>query len=106
MNVHPSVEHEKEVKFTVNLVKVNRGLVKISQVLEQINLSEAARVGNQAANHVFLVVHTDDCYRDYEKMKSNGVHFFGEPKELSWGIEVVFEDLYGNRMDLVQHNGY
>lgn len=64
------------------------------------------RVGTQAANHVFLVVQTDDCYRDYEKMKSNGVNFFGEPKEVPWGIEVVFEDLYGNRMDLLQHNGF
>ncbi|OZB98846.1 VOC family protein [Paenibacillus sp. XY044] len=64
------------------------------------------RVGTQAANHVFLVVQTDDFYRDYEQMKSNGVHFFSEPKEVPWGIEAVFEDLYGNRHDLVQHNGF
>ncbi|MBB6673715.1 VOC family protein [Cohnella nanjingensis] len=64
------------------------------------------RVGSQAANHVFLVVHTDDCRRDYEAMKSRGVHFFGEPRDVPWGVEVVFEDLYGNRLDLVQHNGF
>ncbi|MDU5945817.1 VOC family protein [Paenibacillus macerans] len=63
------------------------------------------RVGSQAAGHVFLTVQTEDCYRDYEHMKANGVKFFGEPKEVPWGIEVVFEDLYGNRLDLVQHNG-
>lgn len=64
------------------------------------------RIGNQAANHVFLVIQTDDCYRDYNNMKSNGVVFLGEPKEVPWGIEVVFEDLYGNRLDLLQHNGF
>ncbi|MBB6734219.1 VOC family protein [Cohnella zeiphila] len=64
------------------------------------------RVGSQAANHVFLVVHTDDCRRDYEAMKERGVRFFGEPRDVPWGVEVVFEDLYGNRFDLVQHNGF
>ncbi|GGD97760.1 VOC family protein [Paenibacillus nasutitermitis] len=64
------------------------------------------RVGNQAANHVFLVVHTNDCRRDYSMMKSKGVTFFGEPADVPWGVEVVFEDLYGNRLDLVQHNGF
>jgi catechol 2,3-dioxygenase-like lactoylglutathione lyase family enzyme len=64
------------------------------------------RLGSQVANHVFLVIHTDDCHRDYELMKSKGVHFFGEPKSVPWGIDVVFEDLYGNRFDLVQHNGF
>lgn len=76
-------------------------------VFVEANTAEKkARVGSQAANHVFLVVQTDDCCRDYETMKANGVHFFGEPKEVPWGVEVVFEDLYGNRLDLVQHNGF
>jgi len=65
-----------------------------------------ARVGNQVANHVNIVIRTDDCRRDYETMKAAGVRFFGEPQEVPWGIEVVFEDLYGNRFDLLQHNGF
>lgn len=64
------------------------------------------RLGSQVANHVFLVIHTDDCRRDYEAMRARGVHFFGEPRDVPWGVEVVFEDLYGNRFDLVQHNGF
>jgi|UPI000300B099 predicted enzyme related to lactoylglutathione lyase len=63
------------------------------------------RVGSQAANHVLLVLQTDDCLRDYRMMKAKGVHFFGEPKTVPWGVEVVFEDLYGNRFDLLQYNG-
>jgi len=60
------------------------------------------RVGSQAADHVFLVLETDDCLRDYETLKLKGVKFFGEPKKMPWGTEVVFEDLYGNRFDLLQ----
>jgi len=74
--------------------------------VEADTADKVARVGTQAADHVFLVIQTDDCYRDYEKMKSNGVHFLSEPKEVPWGVEVVFEDLYGNRLDLLQHNGF
>lgn len=73
--------------------------------VEADTADKADRVGSQAAGHVFLTVQTEDCYRDYEYMKANGVKFFGEPKEVPWGIEAVFEDLYGNRLDLVQHNG-
>ncbi len=65
-----------------------------------------SRVGSQAANHVFLVVETDDCQRDYEQMKAKGVHFHGEPSVVPWGMEVVFEDLYGNRLDLLQPSGF
>jgi catechol 2,3-dioxygenase-like lactoylglutathione lyase family enzyme len=61
-----------------------------------------ARLGSQAANHVFLTIITDDCLRDYEDMQAKGVKFYGEPTDAPWGIEVVFEDLYGNRFDLIQ----
>ena len=37
-------------------------------------------------------------------MKEKGVKFYGEPTEQAWGVEVVFEDLYGNLYDLVQRN--
>ena len=66
---------------------------------EKLNL-----VGNQASDHVFLTIITDNCIRDYETMKSKKVKFYGEPTEVPWGIEVVFEDLYGNKFDLVQPN--
>lgn len=64
-----------------------------------------ARVGNQVSDHVNIVIQTDDCRGDYERMRAAGVRFFGQPVEVPWGVEVVFEDLYGNRFDLLQHNG-
>jgi catechol 2,3-dioxygenase-like lactoylglutathione lyase family enzyme len=61
-----------------------------------------AALGKQAGDHVFMTLQTDDCKRDYQAMKAKGVKFFGEPTEQARGIEVVFEDLYGNLYDLVQ----
>jgi catechol 2,3-dioxygenase-like lactoylglutathione lyase family enzyme len=59
-------------------------------------------LGKQAGDHVFMTLQTDDCKRDYQALKSKGVKFFDEPTEQAWGIEVVFEDLYGNLFDLVE----
>jgi len=60
-------------------------------------------VGNQTGGRVFLFLDTDDFWRDYQVMLSRGVNFVEEPREESYGTVVVFEDLYGNKWDLVQH---
>ncbi len=59
-------------------------------------------VGKQGADHVFLTLQTDDCWRDYKEMKEKGVHFTGEPIDQFYGTEVMFKDLYGNLFDLIQ----
>jgi predicted enzyme related to lactoylglutathione lyase len=59
-------------------------------------------LGKQAGNHVFLTLETDDCRRDYKEMQAKGVKFYGEPQEQPYGVEIVFEDLNGNRFDLIQ----
>ncbi|MEJ2559756.1 MAG: VOC family protein [Anaerolineae bacterium] len=64
-----------------------------------------ARIGSQAADHVFLVVQTDNCGQEYERLQSRGVKFLSPPAEQPWGVEAVFEDLYGNRMDLLEFRG-
>lgn len=59
-------------------------------------------VGNQAGGRIFLFLGTDDFWRDYNNMISNGIEFVREPKEQSYGVVAVFKDLYGNLWDLVQ----
>jgi catechol 2,3-dioxygenase-like lactoylglutathione lyase family enzyme len=66
------------------------------------NPDQEARIGNQTGGRVFLFLHTDDFERDYALMKARGVRFIEEPRRESYGSVVVFEDLYGNRWDLVQ----
>lgn len=61
-------------------------------------------VGNQTGGRVFLFLATDDFWRDYNEMRSNGIKFVREPKEESYGRVAVFEDLYGNLWDLLQLN--
>ena len=61
-----------------------------------------AALGKQAGDHAFMTLETDDCKRDFEALKAKGVKFYDEPTEQAWGVEVVFEDLYGNLFDLVQ----
>ncbi len=64
---------------------------------------QLAHVGNQTGGRVFLFLHTDDFWRDYRDMQGHGVHFVEAPREEAYGTVVVFEDLYGNRWDLVEH---
>jgi catechol 2,3-dioxygenase-like lactoylglutathione lyase family enzyme len=63
---------------------------------------QLSRVGNQTGGRVFLFLHTDDFWRDHRALASRGVVFVREPREESYGTVAVFEDLYGNRWDLVQ----
>ena len=60
-------------------------------------------VGNQTGGRVFLFLSTDDFWRDYNRMTSLGVAFVRPPSEMPYGTVAVFEDLYGNRWDLVQY---
>lgn len=62
-------------------------------------------VGNQAGGRVFLFLQTDDFWRDYHRMVAAGVYFVRAPSEEPYGTVAVFEDLYGNRWDLLQYNG-
>ena len=66
------------------------------------NPEQESRIGNQTGGRVFLFLHTDDLWRDYHAYKSRGVVFVREPSEASFGIAAVFEDLYGNKWDLIQ----
>ena len=63
---------------------------------------QAARVGDQTGGRVGFFLHTDDFRRDYEALRSRGVRFSEEPREEGYGTVAVFEDLYGNRWDLLQ----
>ncbi len=63
---------------------------------------ETNRIGNQTGGRVFLFLHTDDFQRDYAAMKSKGVKFLEQPRHEPYGTVAVFEDLYGNKWDLLQ----
>ncbi len=61
-------------------------------------------IGNQTGGRVFLFLNSDNFWRDYNDMISNGIEFVREPKEESYGMVAVFKDLYGNLWDLLELN--
>jgi catechol 2,3-dioxygenase-like lactoylglutathione lyase family enzyme len=63
---------------------------------------QAARVGDQAGGRVFLFLQTDDFGRDQGRMAAAGVRFLEAPRHEPYGTVAVFEDLYGNKWDLIQ----
>ncbi|WP_434763985.1 VOC family protein [Vibrio fortis] len=66
--------------------------------------SQTQAIGNQTGGRVFLFLQTNDFWRDYESMKAKGVMFNEEPRVEEYGTVVVFQDLYGNKWDLLQLN--
>ena len=67
------------------------------------NKGQEAFIGDQSGGRVFLFLSTDDFWRDYEQMVERGITFVREPKTEDYGTVAVFEDLYGNRWDLIEY---
>ncbi len=66
------------------------------------SLEQEKAIGSQGGGRVFLFLHSDDFWRDYREMLSKGVRFLENPRVELYGTVVVFEDLYGNKWDLIQ----
>ena len=49
-----------------------------------------------------FVFATDDCRKDVETLRSRGVVIALEPEQVPWGVQAVFQDLYGNSHVLVE----
>ncbi|MEU6227924.1 VOC family protein [Streptomyces sp. NPDC047042] len=63
---------------------------------------QRARIGDQTGGRVGFFLHTDDFARDHARMSAAGVTFLEEPRHEPYGSVAVFQDLYGNRWDLLQ----
>ncbi|MCM5559754.1 VOC family protein [Pleomorphomonas sp. JP5] len=84
-------------------VRVGPGGTGAALLLAQADGPEqAAHIGDQTGGRVFLFLETDDFARDYALFSARGVHFLEEPRLETYGTVAVFEDLYGNRWDLIE----
>jgi catechol 2,3-dioxygenase-like lactoylglutathione lyase family enzyme len=63
---------------------------------------QAARVGDQGGGRVMLFLETDDFAGDHARMVAESVRFLEAPRREPYGTVAVFEDLYGNRWDLIE----
>lgn len=64
--------------------------------------AQAARIGDQLGGRVGFFLETDDFARDHASFTSKGVRFLEAPRHEPYGSVAVFEDLYGNKWDLIQ----
>ncbi|MFJ2648310.1 VOC family protein [Streptomyces sp. NPDC087420] len=64
--------------------------------------TQRASVGAQTGGRVGFFLHTEDFAHDHARMLAAGVRFLEEPRHEPYGSVAVFEDLYGNRWDLLQ----
>lgn len=68
------------------------------------NESQKHSIGNQTGGRVGFFLFTDDFWRDYNKIKDKQVNFISNPTTFEYGTVAVFEDLYGNKWDLIEPN--
>jgi len=59
-------------------------------------------IGDQSGGRVFLFLETDDFARDHLAYTQRGIRFVEAPRYEPYGTVAVFEDLYGNRWDLIE----
>lgn len=63
---------------------------------------QLSRVGDQTGGRVAFFLHTDDFDADHANLLRHGVPIVQEPRHEPYGRVLVFEDLYGNRWDLIE----
>lgn len=98
--VEDTYQHEHDKRWVVVSPPGSDGVTLL--LAKASKPEQLDRVGNQTGGRVFLFLSTDDFWRDYKRMKSDGIKFVREPKEQDYGTVAVFEDLYGNQWDLLQ----
>ena len=64
--------------------------------------AQHAAIGNQGGGRVMFFLNTTDFGRDHAAMTARGVRFLEAPRHEGYGSVAVFEDLYGNKWDLIQ----
>ncbi len=67
------------------------------------NDEQRAAIGRHAGGRVGLFLHTDDFARDHADFTARGVRFIEPPRHETYGTVAVFEDLHGNRWDLIEN---
>jgi len=79
-----------------------RGAQTAILLARAVDDEQRAAIGHQTGGRVGFFLHTDDFTRDHASMTAHGVRFLEEPRHEPYGIVAVFEDLHGNRWDLLE----
>jgi hypothetical protein len=69
---------------------------------KEVEFVLASWLPDHVGRNALCVVETTNCRKTYESLKARGVVFSQRPTEKPYGVEAVFEDLYGNTYALVE----
>ena len=102
--VEDTYQPEQDKRWVIVAPADSSGSSGVTLLLARASTPEQARfIGNQAGGRVFLFLSTDDFWRDYHRLTAAGVRFVRPPTVAPYGTVAVFEDLYGNRWDLIEY---
>ena len=87
------LEMRKDVTFAPGLRLLTVGVR--GQAKPEIALEHVGR-------QVPMVFVTDNCRKEYERLRARGVKFASAPTQQLYGLEAVFEDLYGHAFSLLE----
>ncbi len=84
-------------------VKLNVGTNGTGIFLTKADTSEQkALVGKQAGDQVLMILETNGFDQSYQRLTEQGVVFVETPRNEPYGKVAIFEDLYGNKWDLIE----
>jgi predicted enzyme related to lactoylglutathione lyase len=72
----------------------------------EVELVLASWFPDQVGKNPPCVLETHDCRKTFSALRARGVPFVQEPAEKPYGVEAVFQDLYGNPYALVQREAW
>ena len=70
-----------------------------------VGAKQSDAVGNQTGGRVMGFLETSNFAAEHARMVSRGINFLEEPRHEAYGWVAVFEDLYGNKWDLIEPKG-
>lgn len=71
-------------------------------VMKATTDAQKALVGKQGGDVPFFNLESNDCQKDYETLKAQGVEFLSEPESQPWGISMALQDNSGNKIYICQ----
>jgi catechol 2,3-dioxygenase-like lactoylglutathione lyase family enzyme len=63
---------------------------------------QESQIGKAGGGRVAFFLYTDDFVASHQTMTDEGVRFREAPRDETYGKVAVFEDLYGNKWDLIE----
>ena len=80
--------------------------IRVSEGGPYLVLEEVANYIAPEDSYGRVVLNTDDCLRDYYRLRTLGVNFINKPEYLSVGLSVQFKDPSGNVFALFEQRDY